>query len=560
MNFFQSIDPRNVPPHMSISNELSTLREQVFQAIILSVSTIGSIGYLLIFFTSIKNKSWITISVASILFISLMLLALLRNIRYKLRVILFITLTLISGTLIFFNGGITSAGLIFLVVLTLICSLLLGLRAGFFALVFDLVILFLIQAGLLNSILTPKTASPLFFDNIWYVQVLYFLIFCLLGFIPSTILANSLQNKLKRQTFLTSDLEVERFNLEKKIFQSKQDTQRRFSQIRVINDLTTILSNETDIQNALQKIVDTLHERFNLYYAGIMLADENEQNLILKAGSGEPGKKMLAKGYKLAIGDTSRIGWVTANRKIRVTGDVALETGYFNNPNLPQTRSEMDIPLSGREKILGAITIHSAQPNVFSDDDVAIYQAISHNVSMAIENYQQFLQNQRLQDKESLHLSSQTREDFIQARIDNPDLSYTFENPHDNLIINPEKTESIPLILNQQNIGFITIENSTELDKGDLSLIATMVSHLTIAVDNARLINKTSKHANRDRKILEITSKIRSTTGFQNILQVTLRELQQALNISNGRIEFQNPTGTAKQDSHPQRFGKSDYN
>ena len=87
--------------------------------------------------------------------------------------------------------------------------------------------------------------------------------------------------------------------------------------------------------------------------------DEYEQYAMIKASTGEIGQKMLAMKHKLAVGGRSIVGTATATRKPHIALDVGQDGVHFNNPLLPETRSEMALPLVARGKIIGALDVQS---------------------------------------------------------------------------------------------------------------------------------------------------------------------------------------------------------
>ncbi|HNB51637.1 MAG TPA: PAS domain S-box protein, partial [Anaerolineales bacterium] len=94
-----------------------------------------------------------------------------------------------------------------------------------------------------------------------------------------------------------------------------------------------------------QKIVDLVKERFGFYYVGLFLLSEDKTRAILRAGTGTAGEKMLSANHSLPVGDGSMIGWSIANKTPRIALDVGLDAVRFGNPVLPETRSEMALPL-----------------------------------------------------------------------------------------------------------------------------------------------------------------------------------------------------------------------
>jgi signal transduction histidine kinase len=136
----------------------------------------------------------------------------------------------------------------------------------------------------------------------------------------------------------------------------------------------------------MRQTVDLVKESFGFYYVGIFLVDEARQYAVLRAGTGDAGQAMLAADHRLAIAGNSMIGACIAQAQARLALDVGKEAIRFDNPFLPDTRSEMALPLVARGLAIGALTVQSAQENAFSAEDVVVLQTMADQVAIAIEN------------------------------------------------------------------------------------------------------------------------------------------------------------------------------
>ena len=136
----------------------------------------------------------------------------------------------------------------------------------------------------------------------------------------------------------------------------------------------------------LQETVNLILKRFNYYYVGIFLVDDEKNYILLKAGTGEAGKKMLAAGHKLKIDEESMAGWSIKHTKARIALDVGKEATHFNNPLLPETCSEMALPLVIHSKAIGSITVQSIKEAAFTEEDIAVLQIMADQLAIAIQN------------------------------------------------------------------------------------------------------------------------------------------------------------------------------
>lgn len=149
---------------------------------------------------------------------------------------------------------------------------------------------------------------------------------------------------------------------------------------------TAILSSD----ELLQQTVNLIKDRFGYYYVGIFLVDEQSQNAVLRSGTGKPGQEMIAANHKLAVGGESMIGWCVANAKARIALDVGKEAVRFDNPHLPDTRSEMALPLIAQGEAIGGLTVQSVEEAAFIEEDISVLQTMADQVAISLQNARLF--------------------------------------------------------------------------------------------------------------------------------------------------------------------------
>jgi signal transduction histidine kinase/DNA-binding response OmpR family regulator len=174
-----------------------------------------------------------------------------------------------------------------------------------------------------------------------------------------------------------------------------QQNQRMFSMLerrhrlletaaRVGQVVTFIL----DLDELLKRTVDIICSEFSLYYSGMFLVSEDGEWAELRAGYAAPGRKMVAENYRLPIDDKSMIGKVIRTQQARIVADVAQEATYSKHADLPNTRSEVVLPLAVEGRALGALTVQSDQPNGFAEEDITSMQTMADQIAIAINNAQ----------------------------------------------------------------------------------------------------------------------------------------------------------------------------
>ena len=185
----------------------------------------------------------------------------------------------------------------------------------------------------------------------------------------------------------TSDqLQVQSRELEELVSQRTRVLERRALQLQTTADITKLTTELPEPQILMSQAVELIRSRFGFYHASIFIMDETGNWADLVASTGEAGHKMIARRHRLALGSASIIGWVTANRLPRVALDVEQDPFHFKNPLLPETQSELAVPLLVGQRLLGALDVQSTEPHAFAEDDIRALGAIGGEVAVAIDS------------------------------------------------------------------------------------------------------------------------------------------------------------------------------
>jgi signal transduction histidine kinase len=162
--------------------------------------------------------------------------------------------------------------------------------------------------------------------------------------------------------------------------------QQRSTQLQTAAEVSKSASMILDPKALIDQTVRLIQERFDFYYVGLFLLDESGEYAVLQGGTGEAFDQMLEVGHKLRVNGHSMIGWCTSHGEARISLDVGEEAIRFDNPFLPQTCSEMALPLISRGRCIGALSVQSTEPDAFLEEDVAVLQTMVDQVAIAIEN------------------------------------------------------------------------------------------------------------------------------------------------------------------------------
>ena len=164
------------------------------------------------------------------------------------------------------------------------------------------------------------------------------------------------------------------------------EAQYRTTLLQTAAEVSRAASSILDVGELIETSVNLIRDKFNFYYVGLFLVDEAKEWAVLRSGTGEAGRTQLEKGHRLKIGGESMIGWSVANRQARIALDVGTEAVHFQNPYLPDTHSEMALPLISRDEVIGALTVQSVVRGAFSAEDITVLQTMADQLANAIGN------------------------------------------------------------------------------------------------------------------------------------------------------------------------------
>lgn len=307
----------------------------------------------------------------------------------------------------------------------------------------------------------------------------------------------------------------------------------RTEQLRVTIEVGQVASSILEPAELVQKVVGLITERFGHYYAAIFLADQSGQWAELKDATGTAGQTLKAQGHRLEIGGRSMVGSAIARREARVALDIGAEPVRFDNPLLPQTRSEIALPLLVGNRVVGALDVQSMREAAFDEDDINTLQGMANQVAIALENARLFQETQR--NLEELRAAHQLYVAGTWSGM--PRDSYTYESGTGGESAGGE-TINVPLTLREQPIGQISLEGDAAWSPEERNLVEAIAAQAALALENARLLEESQQMALRERLASEIIGKVWSSSNMELILQTAVKELGRALRADEAIIEL----------------------
>ncbi len=348
------------------------------------------------------------------------------------------------------------------------------------------------------------------------------------------------------------------FNLEDRVRErtaslaaATEESERRAKQFEAITLVGNAISSIRSLEDLLPKVTELISQQFSYYHAGIFLNDANNENAILSAANSEGGKQMLLREHQLKIGEQGIVGYAINTGKPRIALDVGEDAVYFGNPELPDTRSEMALPLKIGKDIVGALDVQSTEASAFGEEDISVLTLLADQVSMAIENARLFDQARKsLAESEALYRqylrqawSRLPKEQNLagfryNARGASPIETklQTDANTFSQEVIEKNQNTyiSVPIAIRGETIGTLSVQIPDEknINENQMDLVNAVAERVAFSAENARLFEETTRRAERERLVSDITVKIRSTNDPDAMIKIALEELKQALGAS----------------------------
>jgi len=345
--------------------------------------------------------------------------------------------------------------------------------------------------------------------------------------------------------------------LETRVAERTSDLERRAVQIQTAAEIGKSAAQLRNLDELLTQAAQLISERFGFYHTGIFLLDERNEYAVLRASNSTGGQRMLARGHRLKVGEVGIVGHATGTGNPRIALDTGKDAVFFDNPDLPETRSEMALPLIAAGEVLGALDVQSTQESAFSQADISTLQVLADQVAIAIENARLFEQSQRALESvrraygdlsqtawQKLQRASGTigyislaQGSMIPVAKNSQPVNTTNEQASTTA---DGMTLMAPLKIRDQVIGSIRLskpDHSTPWTPDEIAVANALTEQLNSALESARLYQDAQNRAAKERTIGEISAKIGGLVDIDNILQTTIQELGN--NMPNTEIAIQ---------------------
>ncbi len=349
--------------------------------------------------------------------------------------------------------------------------------------------------------------------------------------------------------------------LEQNVEERTRDLERRTQYMIASAEVARAISSILDLQQLLSQVVELIRERFDLYYVGLFLVDEEREWAVLRAGTGEAGVRMLARGHRIRVGE-GMIGWSVANAQARVAAEVREDEVRQVTAELPETRAEAALPLRSRGRVLGALTVQSDQPGVFDTDTVTVLQTMADQVAVAIDNAELFLNSQRALETAQRAYGQFTRQSWLDLLREQAIVGYRYlgrsllpaegdwrpemlsaAREGELVVADEGRTVVLPIKVRGEQVAgvlrFSKEDPEAVWTEAELALLNALVAQLSVAMESAQLFHQTQRRAVREQVVGQINARVRAEVEVEALLERALEELGRVLDARRASVQLE---------------------
>ena len=348
---------------------------------------------------------------------------------------------------------------------------------------------------------------------------------------------------------------------------------KQAAELQTVAEVSTTVATILDEQVLLHDVVDLTKELFGLYHVDIYLLDEAGETLKLAAGSGEIGQMLVQEGWHIPVDhEYSIVALAAQNREATLVNDVQARSEFLATPRLPDTRSQIAIPMVVGDTLLGVLDVRADSVDHFTEQDKQVQITLASQVAVALQNARQYQQTQaalaevqavqrryiigawqdysaRTQQKgfEKVdeiiaplaegHLPPEAHQAIVEKKV-----VVKGDDPQTGLADDPSAPTKmvVPLTIRDEVIGVLDLEDPADNQPWtaeEIDLVRAIVEQMAQSAENLRLFDETRERANFEQTVSGISQKLRQAPNMEALAKTAAEELAQALGVSHSLVK-----------------------
>jgi nitrate/nitrite-specific signal transduction histidine kinase len=352
-------------------------------------------------------------------------------------------------------------------------------------------------------------------------------------------------------------------NLENKVSERTRELQNQTAQLKAAAEIARDAITEEELSHLLDRASFLMCDRFGFYHVGVYLIDARGHYAVLSSSGDPQGKQLVDAEHKYLINTESIVGLVCALGKPRTASSSDQDTKLVQHPLLPNTQSQLTLPLRASGKTIGAIDIQSTNPRGFTSEEVDIFSTFSDQIATAIEKteYREEIQ-ETLNELETAYgqftqeawrrFLQGEREKYAGYRYQQLNVEPVERHPEEvirawdqgeviskQVSVDGTSTMAIPMKVRGEVIGVLDIQFDSEHVPPDTqNLMTEIADRLSLVLENARLIETAQTQVEREQLATHITDKIRQSLDLDTVLRTATQEIGESLGLAEVEVRL----------------------
>ncbi len=536
---------------LDFTNEYANWRARVLDTL-LTVNFIAAVVVALVnvpdLVTGPTNVTWTYLAASVFLMLLSGSLAWGRErLSHTLRAGIFLGIFFVFSFYLVAGSGLTGSGRLFLFAGAMMTGILLEERYLFFWFGITVAALVLLTLGRYLDIYQPwLDIDPLYVRD-WVLATVVYAMLLLATGAAQVMFARAQAHAIALVQEQTKNLE----RVQQEMAQRAQELERSYAEIErrarylaATGEISRVAASILDLETLLEEVAQLISQRLGFYHTGIFLLDQAREWAVLRAVSSEGGRRMLARGHRLRVGRQGIVGYVAATGRARIALDVGEDAVFFNNPDLPDTRSEVGLPLISRGRVIGVLDVQSTEAGAFTQEDVLVLRSLADQLALAIENAFLFEETQATLERARRGYSAEVRAAWRKrySRIMGYRYTRSGVQPLHEVretwpalttepVVDAQNRMFVPLVLAGTLIGVLRLQRPPDQPwkPQEVTFVQRASVELTQALENARLIHESRERVQRQQTLARIVEQVRSSMNPELILRTAAHELGRAL-------------------------------
>ncbi|MBE7468814.1 MAG: hypothetical protein DPW09_02430 [Anaerolineae bacterium] len=340
----------------------------------------------------------------------------------------------------------------------------------------------------------------------------------------------------------------------------EQRVASRTQRLEIIAHLSEHLNAILNLDDLLAEVVNQVRDSFGYYHAHIYLLDNQGEKLVMAEGTGLAGAEMKAKGHVIRLdAPTSLVARAARTGEIVRVDNVRQAKDWLPNPLLPNTYSEMAVPIILEGQVVGVLDVQQDRVAGLDEGDENLLHSLANQVAVEIRNARQFAEVQA-----SLKEAREIQQRYIESAWDRSKVTrknvgrvrfslgesttldegiiaeaqqqaWRYKKPALVALGDQQDHHALvaPILLRNVVIGDLQlheIDPRREWTESEIALISAVIDQVAQAAETLRLLDETQERASREQLVSQISSKMRRAPDMDSLLKVAVTELSRVLN------------------------------